>query len=485
MHWWVLKHKIHISWLIAIGCIGIFIGIFSAKYFYSLYSSSFFTLITAFLFIIVVLWKKYIYLIPFLIIGCVLLGLFRGSILQIELTRMQPLYGKSISIFGIVSDDIDISASGQIVIRLGDLVIGEESLPGTLWVTSTEQSDIKRGDKLIVRGALKKGFGTFSGTMYFATIDKIIHPNPGDIARMARDWFSNLIRWAIPEPEASLGIGFLVGQRRALPSDLISALKLVGLTHIIVASGYNLTVLVRLVRRIFSKLSKYLSTLLTGLMVVSFMAVTGLSPSMMRAGLVTGLSLSAWYFGRNFHPIILLSIAIAITVLINPSYAWGDLGWQLSFAAFAGVMILAPLAQRYIFGDEKPKIIGQILGETVSAQIVTAPIIIASFGQFSNVAIVSNLLVLPLVPLAMLLTFIAGLGSLIFPAIAKIIGLPATWLLNYMVSVTEYFANLPWVSSVLSLPWWGVALCYVVITGVCIYMWRVTKYNLRETNLVE
>ncbi|MEI6851032.1 MAG: ComEC/Rec2 family competence protein, partial [Candidatus Saccharibacteria bacterium] len=345
--------------------------------------------------------------------------------------------------------------------------------------------DIKRGDKLVLRGTLLEGFGNFSGVMYRASVNQIIQPKPGDIARIVRDWFSDSIKKSIPDPEASLGIGYLVGQRRSLPTDLLLALQLAGLTHIIVASGYNLTILVRLARRLFAKVSKYLSALAAVIMIVSFIAMTGMSPSMSRAGLVSALSLAAWYYGRKFHPIILLCIAICITVLINPSYAWGDLGWQLSFTAFAGVMILAPLTQRYLFGDKKPGTIQQILVETISAQVATAPIIIAAFGQISNVAIVANLLVLPLVPLAMLLTFVAGVGSLLVPSLSIFIGMPATWLLGYMVKVTEYLAGLPWVTSVVSLPWWGVVICYGLIVSLCLYMWRVTKYNLRDTNLVE
>lgn len=484
MNWWVLKRKIHISWLIAILCVCIFVGIFLAKYINYSDMSSIIILIVSGLLIMIVILRKYVYLIPFLLVGGVLLGLWRGSISQIELAQFKPLYGNFVQFKGTVKDDVDTGSSNQIVIRLDNLAMGKKSLPGVLWITSAG-ADIKRGDILIISGALGVGFGNFSGTMYRASVDKIIHPKPGDIARIVRDWFADAVRLAIPNPESSLGIGYLVGQRRSLPPDLLAALQLAGLTHIIVASGYNLTILVRLTRRLFVKVSKYLAALSASIMIVTFIAITGMSPSMSRAGLVAGLSLAAWYYGRKFHPIVLLSVAVAVTVLINPSYAWGDLGWQLSFAAFAGVMILAPLAQRYLFGDKKPGTIGQILGETVSAQVVTAPIIIASFGQLSNVAIVSNLLILPLVPLAMLLTFIAGLGGLIFPAIAGIIGLPATWLLHYMVSVTEYLASLPWVTSTVNLAWWGVIICYVIIIGACLYMWRVTKYNLRDTNLVE
>ena len=484
MNWWLLKRKIHISWLIATGCAGIFIGVFSAQYISNSFISSTVGLTIAIIFIAMALWRKYVYLIPFLIIGGVLFGLWRGSISQAELSQFKPLYGKAISLEGTVKDDVDTGASDQLVIRLDSLIISSKSIPGVLWITATG-ADIKRGDKLLLHGILMEGFGNFSGVMYRASIDKIIHPQPGDIARVVRDWFADAVRRVIPEPESSLGVGYLVGQRRALPADLATALQIAGLTHVVVASGYNLTILVRLARRLFVKVSKYLSALSASVMIVAFVAVTGMSPSMSRAGLVSGLSLTAWYYGRKFHPIVLLFLAIAATLLINPSYAWGDLGWQLSFAAFAGVMIVAPLMHRYLFGDKKPGMIRQILGETVSAQLATAPILIASFGQLSNVAIISNLLVLPLVPFAMLLTFIAGVGSLVVPAIAGFVGMPATWLLHYMVSVAEYLASLPWAMSVVQLPWWGVVLCYVVIIGVCLYMWRVTKFNLRNTNLVE
>ncbi len=482
MNWWLLKRKLHISWLIAVTCLSIFIGVFASQYLN--YYSSIFVLIISVIIISISLWRKYIYLISFLVVGSLLFGLWRGSISMNELAQFKPLYGSTIQIQGSVKDDVDTGTSGQIVIRLDSLKMSSKMLPGVLWITASN-SDIKRGDKLDVTGQIAPGFGNFAGVMYRANINKIIHPEPGDIARVVRDWFADAVRRAIPDPESSLGIGFLVGQRRSLPADLATALQLAGLTHVVVASGYNLTILVRLARRLFAKVSKYLSALTASVMIFVFMAITGVSPSMSRAGLVSGLSLIAWYYGRKFHPIVLLAIAIAVTVIINPSYAWGDLGWQLSFAAFAGVMILAPLASRYLFGDKKPGTIGQILIETVAAQIVTAPILIAGFSQLSNVALISNLLVLPLVPIAMLLTFIAGVGSLVAAPLAVVIGMPAQWLLTYMVKVTEYLAGLPWVTTNLQLQWWGVALCYIAISGICFYMWHVTKFNLREVNLVE
>jgi competence protein ComEC len=200
---------------------------------------------------------------------------------------------------------------------------------------------------------------------------------------------------------------------------------------------------------------------------------------------VAGLSLLAWYYGRKFHPLVLLPFAAAVTLLVNPSYGWNDLGWQLSFAAFAGVMIVAPLAQRYFFGVEKPKLFRQILGETIAAQIVTLPILVMAFGQFSNVAIIANLLILPLVPLAMLLTLITGLGALLVPSLATFIGMPVSLLLQYMTSVASYLAAMPWAQSDLIVGPFIVATYYVMLLGCCAYVWRKTKYHLRDSNIIE
>jgi len=141
--------------------------------------------------------------------------------------------------------------------------------------------------------------------------------------------------------------------------------------------------------------------------------------------------------------------------------------------------------QCYLFGDEKPSVIRQILGETISAQLATAPIIILAFGQLSNVAIVSNLLILPFVPIAMLLTFISGVSWLISPFFATFISKPALWLLQYMVNVTEYLASLPWAMSKIDVKWWMITAYYFFLVCLCLYVKYVTKFKMLDTSLVE
>jgi competence protein ComEC len=277
----------------------------------------------------------------------------------------------------------------------------------------------------------------------------------------------------------------LLGKKSALPDDLITALQITGLTHIVVASGYNLTILVRAGRRIFARISKYLAAMTGVTLVVGFVLMTGMSATMMRAGIVALLGLWAWYYGRKFHPVTLLGAAGALTLLIDPSYAWGDLGWLLSFAAFAGVMIIAPIVTSYFFGSEKVPFVGQLLIETISAQIATLPIMIVAFHQLSAIAPIANVLILPLIPLAMLGVLITGVGAWLIPSLAGVIGWPIETLLNIQLRIIDWCASLP--GALLKPTWnWLVVCVYIVaVAGLVAYMkWR-TGYKLRDASLVE
>lgn len=484
MKYWA-HTPLHVSWLIAIGCIAIFAGIVLARFVPLGAFTSIAWLLTGSALVLWACLRQQRWVVILVIVGGLLIGLWRGTLVQTGLETSKSVIGKTLTISGIVDDDTDIDRHGNTVARLKNVHLGGQKIQGNAWVAFDNTLQIKRNDQVTFRGKVSKGFGTFVFAVYRAEMKGAKRAEPGDVALSIRDWFAGLVRQTVPEPEASLGIGFLVGQRRSLPTELDMALQIAGLTHIVVASGYNLTILVRLARRLFVRVSKYLATLASSGLIVSFIAITGMSPSMSRAGLVAGLSLAAWYYGRKFHPMVLLPFAVAVTVMMNPSYAWGDVGWQLSFLAFGGVMILAPLLQVYYFGAKKPGIVRQIFGETIAATIMTLPILIYHFGYMSNVAILANILILPLVPLAMLLTFIAGIGTIVLSFISGVVGIPAYLILYYMTHTAEWFAGLPWAVSKLTIQLWQVALIYAVITGFMVYLWRKTKVNLRDVNLVE
>lgn len=343
----LLRRELHVSWILAVASVGVTVGIISAQY-VPIFSSTVWVFVGLGL-LLYCLWRRRGYVVLIALIAGGLIGLWRGGDMQQAFQPYKKMIGHTAQVQGVVSDDVDVGKNGETLLRLTVTTVDGRSLQGSIWVAagSHAHSDIKRSDEVTVKGKITAGFGSFAASMYRATIVKVERPQPGDIALSLRDYFAEKIRMNVPDPQASLGIGYLVGQRRALPEDLDKALQIAGLTHIVVASGYNLTILVRLARRVFVTQSKFMAAFAAGGMIVSFVAVSGMSPSMSRAGLVAGLSLLAWYYGRSFHPLVLLSLAAAATLLINPTLGWGDLGWQLSFAAFAGVMIVAPLMHRY------------------------------------------------------------------------------------------------------------------------------------------
>ena len=481
--WYYLRRRVHPTWHLTSLCFGIITGVVLACFTGVFLSNGW--LVIAGLLLGGTFAKRWRVLLLAAFLAGLCLGGWRGTIAQADLSRYGPMIGKHVVLTGIVSGDAEEGKRGQVIVKLRDVYDGEVRLPGTVRVIVADRAAIKRSDQLTVDGRLDAGFGTFAATMNGARLVKQARVPHGDPALEVRDSFSEKVSAAIQGPAASLGIGYLLGQKQVLSKELQDALVVTGLTHVVVASGYNLTILVRLARRLFARISKYLAALASVGMVGAFVAVTGLSPSMTRAGLVSLLGIWAWYYGRKFHPVTLLVVVAAATVLWNPSFAWGDIGWLLSFTAFAGVMILAPLLRAYFYGDKKPSFVGQVMGETVSAHILTAPIILVVFGQFSNIAVLSNLLILPFIPLAMLLTFIAGIGAWLLPSAATIIGWPAEMLLNAMIFVVNWSASIPGAQTQLEFPLWGALLCYGVIVLLCWYLSWKTKHRLRETSIIE
>lgn len=471
--------------MIAAGCLTIFIGISCAPHMPAGLFATVTWLLTGTALFVFAIARQKAWALIFALVGGLIIGSWRGSSQVADMTVYSQLYGATTRVSGVVSDDVDVNARGQQVLRVRDVSVKGHDLPGMMWVTLATKRSVQRSDHIIIEGKVTKGFGTFAASVYAGKLIVLAHPVPPDAGLALRNWFASGVTKATNEPQTSLGLGYLLGQRRGLPPELEFALKAAGLTHIVVASGYNLMILVRLARRLFEKISKYLAFLAASSMIVGFIAITGMSPSMARAGLVAGLSLVAWYYGRRIHPFVLLPLAMAITTFINPSYAWGDLGWQLSFAAFAGVMIVAPIANVYFLGDKPERPVVRILIETISAQVCTLPVILYAFGQFSVVAPIANLLILPLVPIAMLLTFVAGIGGLMIPIFAHVVGLPAELLLSYMTQTIEYVGKLPWATTHIPLTAWGVVGMYAVIATVSLYMWHRTRLDLSETSVVE
>lgn len=411
------------------------------------------------------------------------LGWWRGQAFLLEANRLNDLVGVKSTVLVQATSDAFYNDRGQLEFEAGSIqVLSPEiqNLPGKVTASGYGEPAVFRGDTVQLSGRFYKTRGSKQLGVSFAQIE--IVRQGGNWVDEIRRQFAAGVASTVPEPQASFGMGLLIGQRDTLPENVTLKLSAVGLTHIIAVSGYNLTIIVRGVRRILRNRSKYQSTMLSLGLIVIFLLMTGMSASIVRAAIISTLSILAWHYGRAFKPLLLLLLAGAITAAWNPFYIWSDIGWYLSFLAFFGVLIIAPLIHKRMFKTDEPKAIIGLMSESFTAFIMTAPLIMYIFGQISLIALPANLLIVPLVPFAMLFAVMAGLAGMILPAIGGMVALPATLLMTAMLDVVNLFSRLPNILRQQSLSLLSMLILYASIVTVTFVMWHKMSQNAKITD---
>ncbi len=373
-----------------------------------------------------------------LMLTAVLFGLWRTTAWTSDRQQLADLIGQSVTVTGAVADDPSIGPTGQVDFNLSHLKLDGQNLPGALSVHMYPVR-LQRGFQVQLTGKVKAGFGNAVAEIGFPKL-QIISSQQNWLERLRQHFFAG-VKTALPEPLASFGLGLLVGIRALIPKPMQTELALVGLSHLVAVSGYNLTIIVQAVERALGRFGRGI-TLMTNLwLIAGFLILTGASASIVRASLVSVLSLLATFYGRRFHPLTLILITAGITAAVDPKYLT-DLGWLLSYLAFFGILVVAPAVEARL-NHPKPVLI-RLFIESFTAQILTIPIILYFFGQLSIVAPLTNLVILPLVPIAMAVSFLAGLAGMLVPAFAGWLAWPAMIVLWLITQAIDQFAALPW-----------------------------------------
>lgn len=415
-----------------------------------------------------VVWRKQtiLTLILITIFGCSL-GVWRGSLFMHKLAAYAPYYTHKISLTVTANQDAVYGMHSQLTFDGGNVRLDNgRHLAGKISVSGFGSNTIFQGDTVRVTGKLRPGFGSKQGTISYAIITVQSHHN--SLIAEIRRRFAAGMQTALPEPLGSFAMGLLIGQRATLPASVKKDLLMVGLTHIIAVSGYNLTIMLHASKRLFAGQSKRLATMLSFILIATFLLLAGSSASIIRAAIVSTLSIVTTYYGRSLPPLNLLAVAAVITAWANPFYVWSDISWYLSFLAFFGVMILAPLLAERLPFKHKDSALVAVGIESLCAEAMSLPIVLYIFGQMSLIGLPANVLVVALVPLAMLLCTCAGLAGMFVAQIAGIVAWPAKILLNYMLDTAHMLANVPNIfveqiglSLTRMLLWYGATLIFV------------------------
>ncbi len=293
----------------------------------------------------------------------------------------------------------------------------------------------------------------------------------------------------LPEPQAALLTGILLGVETGIPANLKDDFAATGTSHIVAISGFNIAIIAGVLAGLAERLcagpfgsaqSKRRAVWIAIAGVSVYTVLVGAAASVVRAAIMGILYLWGRYLGRTtFAPVSLAAAAIVMTAL-NPYTLW-DVGFQLSFAATLGLVIYArPLGRAFerLLARLTPaararRVVGLLndnLIVTLAAQVTTTPIILYYFGRLSLVTLLTNFLILPAQPAVMMVGGAATLLGLIVRPAGQAVGWVAWVFLTYTIEVVRLTARVPFASLPVRMAGWMVWGYYALLGGLTWYL---------------
>lgn len=429
---------------------------------------------------------------------------------------LQSALGKSVVLRGIISDEPDVRETNtQITFFANELVDGDTKTPvdSKILLIISRYPEYQYGDAIEIQGMFKKpeSFNEDDGRVFdypnylkakgiayqtFRSRITLLKHGEGNPVKAklfeVKHSFLERLSHVLPEPENALAGGILLGGKRSLGEEWTNRFREVGIVHIIVLSGYNMTIVAEWLGAAFLFLGFYGSVTVSALGIVLFALMTGAGATVVRAAIMALLVLLARLTGRTATMGRGLLVAGVAMVLQNPSILAFDPSFQLSFLAALGLVFVAPILRERIrvfprstpggpdnrfsklkrFSRAHP-VIEEVVISTLATQIMVLPLLLYQTGILSTIAPFANLLVLPLIPVAMLFAFVTGVLAFLGNAIAFLPALPTGALLAWILAVGKYGAALPFAAIHLPpISGWLVALVYVLLAWFIYYSSR-------------
>lgn len=304
-------------------------------------------------------------------------------------------------------------------------------------------------------------------TLNFAEVEVLSsgHGNPVKRALFKiKKSFVGKTKEILAEPYASLLSGLLVSGREAMPKDILEEFRRAGVIHTVVLSGYNITIVAEFMRVIFR------SATFSIFGVLFFVIMTGAEATVVRAALMVLAVVLAKTFRRKFSAPRALLVAAFLMLLQNPKILVFDPSFQLSFLATCGLVFVTPVVERYLSRVRDKWGLRTIISTTLATQVTVLPFLIYSMGDVSLVSLPANILILLIIPLTMLIGFVATLTAFVNPAIALPFSYCAHLLLAWILGVSHYLGNLSFAS--VAIPPFSPILMTSIYLVIVIFVWR-------------
>lgn len=256
--------------------------------------------------------------------------------------------------------------------------------------------------------------------------------------------FKNRLRQIIAQnlkpPQSNLLAAIMLGDKKQLPADLIEKLNITGTRHITAISGMHIVILSQILFFVFLWLGFWrgqIFYLVVGVLIL-YIVMIGAPASALRAGFMIGLLFLAQKIGRLNSSGRVIVLAAAVILAFRPSLLRFDAGFQLSFAAVLGIIYIKPLIDKlFKINVSRSYYLGSLVSLSLAAQVTTLPLVIYYFGRLSLVAVLANVLIVPVLPFILGVGLVFALSGLIWSGLAKIISLPVWLLLSYTAKTID------------------------------------------------
>ena len=319
---------------------------------------------------------------------------------------------------------------------------------GRFWIDSRSPCTYHLGTKIQVVGRVRGGvIDRLLGRLWLTSAELLVMDNMtkvnstlldfnGVFSRIA-EYSANKYRRFVPEPESSLIAGIVLGYKKDIGQKLYGQMVKSGTIHIAVASGYNIMLVGGTVLSVCFWLMKRKPASIVAILVMMFYAIeAGGEPPVVRAVIMASAVFLAAVMGRKAVSWWILIVTGWLMVLIEPLLLV-NVSFQLSMAASVGLMAIEPAISNYL--SKRAEKLSEILSgsgllTSISTMIITAPIIWWHFGRMSWIGILSNILILPLVPILM----IVGAGMQVLP---QVFSWPTYVIAHWMVAVIGFFGR--------------------------------------------
>ncbi|MBU4332660.1 ComEC family competence protein [Patescibacteria group bacterium] len=284
-----------------------------------------------------------------------------------------------------------------------------------------------------------------------------------------------VVERGISEPGSAIFAAMFLGARRGISQELLDKFSRVGVSHVIAISGLHITIISTILMSVligfglWRKQAFWIASVFLSLYII----MIGAPASAVRAGIMGFLLLLAMNLGRLNKSLNALLFAACLMLLVNPKILRSDVGFQLSFLAVLGIIYFSPWFEKIFKKIPKKFGLRQSLVMTMSAQVMTLPLIAYQFNRVSIIAPLVNILVLPILPFVLIFGAVATVLGLAWTGLAKVLFIPVWLLLGYLVKVVDVFSGLNFAGvEIEKVSVWVIGLFYL---GIGVMIWRMKK----------